>query len=357
MSWSRVLVFDPAGHILTELDVATVRSWVLSDVGRLTFEINVFDPTGAQTYALKTTPVNLNYGNLILVQHRASTSADGTTNGVLPDWCGVILPLQQWGPGTITVTAYSAEQILKYRPMPYVNLAGTADTQFVQLLAYANALGGLHISPGIIDSSSKIGPNALRGDALSETKNLVTQSGCEWDVTPQLDSNGTLTLLGNWYVRKGMATNQLLCNVNTEAASQIYMEQGEFYNQVIGYSDAHTDGTRSTATVTNFSSVAQNGLLAISKAFPGTQNAGADVISNMASAYLAQFSSPTRTFAPRILDVGNLFSYMVTGNTFLGQFDNVAFSNGQIGFQGSIRATAIEYDELANVLKAALQVI
>src|SRR5260221_1583380 len=136
--YSRVQVFDPKGHIIAELDrAATVRSWALDDVGRCDFTVSTRDP--------QATPQNLNYGNFVLVSHKPSVNADGTLNGQLPPWVGMILAPQEWEYGKVKVTAYGAENLLFYRPMPFTTLYGSGSLIFAQILALARNPIGFNI--------------------------------------------------------------------------------------------------------------------------------------------------------------------------------------------------------------------
>ena len=89
-------VFDQFGNPLDMLEVRAPRSWLLNDVGQCVFSLSVRDP--------HCTERNLRYGNLVLVQSAG-----------LPDWVGVIDPPRGRNYGSVTVTAYSAEYLLKLR--------------------------------------------------------------------------------------------------------------------------------------------------------------------------------------------------------------------------------------------------
>ncbi len=350
--WSRVRIFSNAGIPISEIDVATQRSWVLNDVGRCQFTINTYDP---QTGAINPdcSLANFQYGNLVLIEHSPSVEADGSVNGILPSWVGIILPPQDWTYGKLTITAYSAENILAFRPMPHQTVKGAPGALFASILQLSNNLGGMAIQPGQIDAGGAINSRNLTVSAFEEIQDIVAQSGMDFEVIPVVGSNGVLSLYGNWYQSKGVYTGQLLTDKNLESGDPIYTEQGDIYNQVFAYSDANTSATKATAVVADADAQSLNGILAVNVNFPATSGNGKSPIAVSAAAFIQANKKPTRTFAPTVLDVGNSFSYLVLGNTWTIQSTTVGFSDGGVGLQGIIRITAMEYAELTNMVKFA----
>lgn len=355
--YSRVQIFSPLGIPLCDLDVATKRGWVLNDVGRCVFTVNIYDAfTGG--YNAKATGVNLAYGNLVLIRHKPSVNQDGSTNGQLPPWVGVITPPRLWDFGKIQVTVMSAEEVLHLRATPLdLTATGAPGQIFTQIIAWANDQsfnpGAYPIKLGTVDMSGAHSSQTMKVSALEEIKTLYKASNYEWDVQPYLDSTNRLSLIANWYYKKGIPAGRYFTNVNMTAATPLLAEQGNYYNTVRSFSQASSTGNRNFALVQDAASVAANGVSNSNQVWPGTDGAvsaaGYEVVYQKGSSFIQQNKQPVRTFAPQVLDIGNDFSFLALGNTWNVQTDAVGFlPNGQIGTNGTVRLTAIEYDDLNN---------
>jgi hypothetical protein len=362
--WSRLRIFKNDGTLIDEYDAPTKRSWVLNGVGRCEFTVPVYDPTASGRFNPKLTQTNFGYGNMVLIDHKPSLNADNTTNGLLPPWVGIILPPQTWDYGKVKFTAYSAEQILKYRPLGNAGLRGVPGGIFLQLIqganfwttGYAGAIGGgISILPGNVDLSGHDTPITAKTTVLDAITQYALQTGYDWDITPQVTSGNKLQLLANWYKKKGYDTGQVMSNLNLLNASPMYTEQGELYNTVYATNDANTLNTRVFSISQDVNALSQQGLLGIKQIFAGTQDAAQSVIQTMGDAYLANINNNNfvRTFAPTVLDVGNAFSYCNTGNTWIVQNNWCGFFNGGIGVNGTIRIISQEYDDMANQVRLA----
>lgn len=363
--WSRLRIFNPSGNLLEEIDYPTTRSWILNNaqttqLGRCQFTVNVYDAF-AGGFNPKLTQANFQYGNLLLCEHKPSVNEDGTTNGKLPDWVGVIVPPQTWEYGKVTITAVSAEQLLAYRSIGGSSASnhysgGPPGGAFAWALSLANQNvtffgSGVPIQPGSIDYGGKGVERYFKLDALTEIRGIATASGFDWDVTPQVSAGNQLQLFGNWYPKKGIDAGLVLSNLNLQSVSPLYTEQGQFYNFVIGYSSSTSPANRVFARSINQAGINANGPMGTVVVFQNTEGIAQEALQAMTDAYLAGISGPLRTFAPTLLDKDNDFSFAVTGNTMLVQNDTVGFFNGGIGVNGSVRITAVEYSELTNLCK------
>lgn len=360
MSFSRVRIFNPAGYMVDEIETATVRSWVLNSQttvqGRCDFSVPIYGKNG---FNPKCSFQNLRTGNLILVEHKPTVNADGTENGLLPPWVGVINSLQNWEYGKVEITADAAEKILELRPMGYYFYASATPGGLVSdILKFANGWPNLHgpgiqIFPGNMDLSGRHIKYELKVDALSEVQTLSSLSKYDWEIVPQLGPGNRLQLYLNWVPVKGIATGRIISNQNLQAASPLLTQQGEFYNILLAYSSAWTPTNRVQGLAKDLASIDKYGIRPHKIVFPNTDGAASDVIQSMAEAWLAQHNKPTQTFAPIIADDGNIFSYCSCGNTFMVQNNTVGFQNGGIGLNGTIRLTAVEYDDLKNTCEVA----
>lgn len=94
----RLLVADLTGTVLTELKPRLEKvSWVLNEVGQLTFALAKTDPKLQERY--------LRFGNRVLVEF---------DNG-LPAWGGVLTGAREWSESEVAVEAWSAEAVLGWR--------------------------------------------------------------------------------------------------------------------------------------------------------------------------------------------------------------------------------------------------
>lgn len=359
---SRILIFDPNGNMLDELSASTVRSWVLGDYGRCTFTLATSDP--------KCTPRNLNYGNLVLIQHIPSF-----TGGKLPDWVGVIVPPRTWGINKIEVNIYSAEYVLLNRAMPDDTITDTAGGIFWELLNNANDeadnFGAIEIQPGSIDTSGPTHTEVLKLSAHEHAQSISKLYGNDYDVTPQLNNDGSLSLMGNYYSMKGVNTQAVLqdgISGNIEFVDNILVEQGTLGNAVIGYGsdvspkqagtghghrkrkkvDRH-NRTRRVGEDWDSQSINQYGLFESNQVY-SVSGLGAIHTANLA--FLDANAQPVMTFSINALDVGDTFSNLDLGNVLNLQMSSTGFfNNRQLGFNDWVRIDAMEYDDLQNKVK------
>src|SRR5690242_20075660 len=121
-------------HFLTplaELNAPTTpRSWVLNGFGKAQFAMSTSDP--------KVTEQNLQFGNVLFIEHIPSKDENGATNGKLPNWVGMVLPSRSWDLGVNHKDIYTMESYLAYCPMPFVRLQGTPKQMFLEMIKAAN---------------------------------------------------------------------------------------------------------------------------------------------------------------------------------------------------------------------------
>src|SRR3989304_4793455 len=147
-------IFDHYARPLCYLEAPTTpRSWLLNSFGKAEFSV------GLQYLKDKFSPKEetiMQYGNLVYIEHIPSKDAAGTANGKLPDWTGIILPGRNWADKILNATAYSAEAILTFRPMPLTKISGTPASMFKEMLGYARAVtDDIVIQPGVIEDRSE----------------------------------------------------------------------------------------------------------------------------------------------------------------------------------------------------------
>lgn len=347
---SRITIFDHYCRPLAETTVSTTpRSWVLDDVGRAEWTVSTSDPICKL--------VNLQYGNLVLIEHLPARDESGNVKGRLPDWVGMILPPRNWALGELPVVAFSAECVMAFRPMPFVKIQGTPGTMFKQILQFANDLpSGIKVQPGNIADLSKPLEDDLRISAHEHIKTLAQNAGMNWDVTAERADDGSLLLFANLYESKGLDTDQLLNPSNTELGDPLLSEQGVPFNYVIGYSHAFTDRDRKKLIGVNQSSFDDYGLLGMNEIFLGLHDGASVAAASQARADSA--GRPQMILGRIALDQGDLFDYMECGNSLRVHDPNVGFSpNGGFGLNARVRVVSVDYNDLTDKCPLKLEVI
>lgn len=342
---SKFNIFQHNAKPLTEIDSATTpRSWIMNDVGRCEFSMSLLDP--------KTTEINLQYGNLVHVVHIPTVNTeDGdviSINGKLPDWTGVILPPRVWNAGVLNCTAYSAEALLTFRPMPFETISGTPAVMFKRILELANNIPtSIPILPGAIEDIPKTFTDDLRNSAYEHIVALIKKAGMTWSVTGEVNEFGNLELFGNLTAGTGIDTDLELNDLNSELRSPIMTEQGTPYNVVVGYSFAHTQRGRYTATAVNQPSFADYGFFGKNITFMGLHDPSS--VDWAAQQQADAFGRPPRLMSRTALDFQDTFAKLDKGNYVNLVEKGAGFApGGGFGFNGKGRIIAMDYSDLTN---------
>lgn len=344
---SKITVFDHGGRSLGQLQVATVRSWVINDWGRCNFDI-----------ALSDAKANINmlqYGNFIYVEHIPSVDSSGAQRGTLPPWVGVILPLRTWRPGFVSIYAYSGEYFCKKRGVPLTTFSGTAGDIFTQMLQSQFRSGGLQVTPGAVEKTSANISYEVKTNVYDHAKALAQIVYQNWNVTGQVDLNGQLTLYGNWYTQQGIAVNRPLTDgVNLELTDPLLTEQGDMVNYLVAYDSASTPASRNQITVRDDVSISDYGPLQATMVFQVT---GAGPLAQAAQNFLLQNSQPTLIVSPTALDFNDTFSWLGIGNIWTITIPGAGFNGSTIGFYSQCRVIGMEYDDNQNKVKLNVQLL
>lgn len=345
---SRVTIYDHFGTPIAELDTYTTRSWVLNGFGRCQWQMaTLTDPNCI--------PAVLQYGNFVMVEHIPTRDEFGNVRGRLPAWAGVILPPREWDYGLVTVTAYGAELLLGYRPMPYVDAPGTAGTIFSQIINYGLSFGGFPVQIGIVYDNSAQTLVPLRLSAYDELVNLSRAFTQDFDVTPGISSNNQLKLFANWYSQKGVNVQAVLSEgIGGNMRLPKLTEQGTLSNIAIGYNVAASAGARLSSQAIDEESGGDYGWLGVNQNFNVNGQAGVDAATQ---GWVNLNSRPRFTLDLIGLDVGKTFDDIDIGNVWSVVLKSLGFYNGQIGFQAAARITGIEYDDWTNEAKLTTQVL
>ena len=346
---SKITIFDHFMRRLTEITAPTTpRSWILNGYGRCEFSLSTSDP--------KCTETNLQFGNLVMIEHIPTKDETGNGNGKLPDWVGMILPPRVWDLGVIHMSAFSAESILAFRAMPYVTIKGTPKTVFEAIIEHAHERAkNIIIQPGKVDDLPLTFPDDLRTNGYDHINKLVNDAGMDWDITPEIDEKGNLLLFANLYQKKGIESRLVLHNNNTELQSPLLTEQGTPSNQVFGYSQANTAQARQRVEVVHQASIDDYGPLQLNQVFLGKHDGTS--VRNAAQVRVNERGRPVKMIKRVLLDHTNSFDLVNVGNTVTVKDTNVGFYNGGFGMEEQARIISVDYNDLSNKAPLNLEVV
>lgn len=347
---SRLSLFDHHCLPLTEIKAPTTpRSWVLDGYGRCEFSVSTADP--------KCTEANLQYGNLIYIEHIPSKDEGGVTHGQLPAWVGMILPPRKWDLGVLNVVAYSAEAILAYRAMPFQSIKGTPATLFKGIIEFANkAAGNIPFHLGVVeDKAAQLGAD-LRLSAYDHIQTIAKTAGMNWNVTAEIDTKGRLQLYANLYKAKGTDTGLILTNTNSELENPLLTEQGSPSNEVFGYTQANTPQSRQYARGAHQAAIDDYGPLQANQTFMGLRDAAG--VAAAAQQLAGARGRPVKLVHRVALDRAQTLSALDTGNRVTVKDANAGFSpNGGFGFEVTARILSLDYNDLSNKCPLNLEVL
>lgn len=356
-SKSTFRVYDHFMRPLDHIDApSTPRSWVLNGFGKNEFTVGL--PYLSERFGGKEETI-LQYNNLVFIEHNPSKDANGTLGGKLPDWVGVILPDRGWTLARLGCNCYSAESILKFRPLAFKKIEGTPKAIFLEILEHARLIADdIVIQPGTVDDIPETFSDNFVTSAYDHIQKLCTRAGMNWDVTGQIDSRGNLQLYANLYARKGTDTRLILNEDNSEADAEtpLMTEQGTPYNVVYGFSQSSTEKDRKMAIGRNQESIDKFGTLAINHVFSGiTDLAG---LRNASQAMADALAFPQKITRRVVLDKGLAFDNLRVGNTVIVKDNNVGFKRGGgFGFETTARIMSLDYNDLTNKAPIHLEVL
>lgn len=234
---SRIRFYNRSGIPIEEITASTTREWLLNDFGECSF---VFPKRSS-----KLIREVVEYGNRIFV-----------TNPYTKPWAGVIDTPRTWTRKGLRVTAYSGEFAMGFyedQAIDYttnlirtpVKLIGTAGSIYSQIINYANQMEDSLVRVGSIYGDGIDREQTLKGDFLTNIREVSKRAGNDFEIVPEEQSNNTLLFRANWYSRKGQTLDVTLeQGVNIQVKDEILLEQGVIRNTVMGVGAGSTDGSR-----------------------------------------------------------------------------------------------------------------
>lgn len=321
----RVILFSKTGQQLAETNAQVVCSWKLNDIGKAKFTLSINDPVCRREF--------IEFGNRVLLEHEE-----------LPDWVGVIDTPREWSSfGTVDITAYSAEYLLKWRRCATSQkITGTSGTKFAELIKKANAERTLYIDLGDIWNEGKATTEQLQGESIYDAiKRISTDLNHDFALTANIQPNGDLRFYANWYKQRGKVNGcEFIDGWNIKTSNRVLIEQGEIVNDVMAVGVGASSGSQKTGIEIDMDSAGQydyrQGVVNLSTEFDGTVSVGA-------AQQLGKLKEPRRTYD--LNAIGTIWKDLHIGDTYRLTLNNCGFSSGGFGLQSDVRVVGMELNE------------
>ena len=243
----RLLVADLTGTVLTELKPRLEKvSWVLNEVGQLTFALAKTDSKLQERY--------LRFGNRVLVEF---------DNG-LPAWGGVITGAREWSASEVAVEAWSAEAVLGWRVTGRNRLFSGASLGSVlqTVLADAAAVASTGLQLGTVYLGGAGYSLAYHYSTLADVvADLVELGGVVVDVTAR-EVGGVVVFSVNLHERRGRDRPGVALVEGANVVGARVRDEDTIVNAQYGATDGSgwEEGSRLFGGVVNAESAARHGL-------------------------------------------------------------------------------------------------
>lgn len=300
--------------------------WRINTVTRLRFTLSTRDAACRADW--------LQFGNLVLVEPE---------NG-LPAWAGVIDTPREWGKGSVTVTAYSAEQLLAWRRPAQMGakIKGTPGAIFRQMVQMAVSAAFLPVELGEVYEGGPSREETLEDDLLAECQRIAERAGNEFDLTPVV-RDGRLVFRANWYERMGQATVLVLEEgIDLQLSDRPLVEQGEIVNDLLGYGAGATWASRPKAIKTDALSVGQYMQRQAVRGFDGNVETGT-LEENTAQA-LTKAAQPVKVLDANVTNGRGAFGSIRKGNNIRVILHSVGFIGSGTGADVTMRIAGFGYN-------------
>ena len=250
----QLLVADTAGSVLTELKPRLEKvSWVMNEVGKLTFVMAKTDPKLQERY--------LRFGNRVLLQ---------LDNG-LPPWGGVITGGREWSESEVAVEAWSGEALLGWRVTGRNRVFSEASLGSVlqAVLADAEAVAATRLELGTVYEGGAGYSLEYHYDTLADVvAEIVKLGGGVVDVTAREEA-GRVVFTVNLYDRRGADKPGVALVEGANVVAARLRDEDTVVNLLYGATDGSgwEDDSRLYGSATNEESVAlhdvREGFLAV----------------------------------------------------------------------------------------------
>lgn len=316
-------IFSKDGTPITDIKASVIRSSLLGDIGEAVFFVD--------TSSVKCRREVLENGNILFIEHDS-----------LPNWVGVIDTPRTWHHGYVEVHAFEMPYILQYRTTPLNgSITGTPGEKFVELLAIANSQEDTLIRAGNVFVGGVSFPEIVSDSVYSHIKSVKDASGNDWICTPNIDIQGKLTIVMDWFEKAGVTTDlELAQGYNILYGDTPLEESGEIVNSVLALSDAEKD---LNVIYTDEDSRRTTGLRQIRMSFAGILDS--DNLRAAAKQYVDENKYPKIATPLTVVNVGSSFSNIRNGNIAKYKYSDVGFDGDGLGQSQLIRIDGWRFDE------------
>lgn len=323
------------GAFITTIRALTDRSWVINDKGKCTIYMSLDDEKTIWRY--------MGQRNLICISHPK-----------LPLWGGVIETDQDWdNRGGVVFTAWSGESLLISRtPTDGLVKASSPGALFERLIEIANRSEDLLIRPGAISKTGGAAEITLDGmNLLEAAREIAERREMEFSITPKLDDRKRLSFEAHWQTRLGETVSYPVSEGhNAKKPSRPLRISRRVVNQLTGFGEGSTTGTRPKYTGRDENSIRLYGLMEGVEDYDGVTNV--ETVREHVNKRLRTLRYPKFTVNVVALDVEETFEYMRLGNTFPFRSASYGFQRaGGIGLETKLRIMAMRYNERNNELE------
>lgn len=326
---SRVTIYNPRGVKISEVDADFYREWKISEFGEGSFKISINDPKFSEEL--------VDFGNWVYVEHSK-----------LPEWIGTIETPREWEGGVITVNCLSGEARLKRAlTRSNVKLEGTTGDIFQQLIEeYGGNITGLVV--GEVDNSGETSTFTEQYISLYEAANKLNDvNDDEWNVTPLVDSKGSVKFACNWKDKLGRRRKIKLFEDKVMKQGGRMVEQGEIYNSVFAHGTGSNYKPKLVGEYTDWDGVADYGLSEWLYSDASVNQFNNDKI---AMKKTQEYKNPRRTFTLALADVSDLFQNIEIGDIFDMQLYSMGFTGKKVGLDTTVRILQMNYKDSENTV-------
>lgn len=295
------------------------------------YAINASPPDSKIKVPAKDVTSDLELGRMVMIEHPT-----------LPAWAGMIDT--PWGALTpVEMTLYSAAYLLHTRsPERGMSKTGTVGDLAMMLVSAANAQGDLFIRAGHIDADTAARQAFDLRDCWTQLTDLIKKRGMEMRLRPTRES-GKLVIYLDIQKRLGVDTGYLLhdgpdANMVITKASV----DGEIWNRIIGYSS----GEKTIMSTPQTDSASANRYKVRNKNIQFQGVSSVAVLNDNSKTQLQLSKGPYLYLTASVLK--EAFPYMDLGNSALVHAANLYLPGGRHGWRGTMRISAMAYDEPNN---------
>jgi hypothetical protein len=338
---SRAIVFDlnnyPVGAFTADIN----RGWVLLG--------NTGVSDGAQTTV--TIPDEfmdapwLQLGRMVLVERPP-----------LPPWAGVIdTPWKATLP--VEITLYNAEYLFALRAAERsVLINSSVGATISEMIHLANEQEPLYIQFGNSGNVQDIFEKTIEAANIwDQMIEFLTDAGYEMMLRPQRDTQGRLSLLVDIGLGLGVDTGFLLHDGDQGNMKVIdAVVDGKIVNRVRGISGETSEQEQLQTDI--LEDQASQDLYRTRSEWVQFRNVTQQTALNQYTQnYLTTSSVPYLDLTVDVLDVGDTFANLRSGNRLIVHASEVHLPGGRQGWRGTMRALAMAFDETSNSVKMKLR--